>query len=238
MGLFSIFKYTPKFDKDLELAWNLIKQFYLGGVVSEEARQFTQKAKSKHDVLDKAIKLCKNKIHPEAYFITARAYKLKGAKYRLEVIKNYNKYLKNPTFDRFGGKSRIASIHKGGKWLTPKSELSDTYLHLGDAYSGEYQFDRALKCFEESLKLDPDNTSAYCRLAEVYYKLHNLDMSIKILEDAKKTKYYRKPRVWTSPVDKKKHIDETFKIVIDRKLEEYQDKKRRGQVYRPRKQNK
>ena len=49
-------------------------------------------------------------------------------------------------------------------------QLSEAYLNLGQAYSGNEEFPKAIAALQASIKLDPQESSPYYQLAQVYKK--------------------------------------------------------------------
>lgn len=199
----------------LSLASELLQYFYLSsGSFSKKALHIIKAAKDKNDILDEVIDLCKNINAFEAYNNIAKAYELKGAKFRNQEIETYNLIFEK--YQNFKGSY-------------------DLFDKLGQAYEGEYEFEKALNCYLKAYNLQPSAPPIYCRLAQIYSKMNNLDMSISILTKAKKSQYYEPKLSFISPIDKSKHYDNTFKLVIDSHLKKYEEKKEKGYVYKPRK---
>lgn len=226
--MFNIFK--NKKEDNLRLASELLEYFSLTTKqFSKESMKIIKHAKNKDDILDKAIELCVNAKEPAAYLNIAEAYRLKGTKYRSEAIKYYNKFLENPVFMKTNKKYAIQAYQN---ITTENIELSNVYMNLGNAYEGQYDFEKALKMYKESQKIDPSNQIIYCCIARVYSKMNKLDESINILRKAKSSKYYK---INATTILNKVYKDDTFAKVIDSYLKDYEDKKERGYIYRPRK---
>ena len=93
----------------------------------------------------------------------------------------------------------------------------------------------ALECFEKSYSLIPVWPHYLLNVARVYSKLNNIDKSIELLEEYKKTVWYQPYKVKTFDDE---YIDDTNKEVIDRYLKEYIEKREKGYKYKARKPKK
>ncbi len=211
MGIFKSVKLTPQ--QRLDLSEEL---FYIGSIgkpFSKHAQKIIKGSKDRHQIYDKILELCSGINHHRAYYYKAKALTFKGAKYRVQVIHQYEICMTMlPSFS--------------------KKERIDLLNSLGEAYEGEYEFVKSLDCFMKSYSINKSIPSAYCNIALIYSKLGDLDMSIGILNKATKSKYY-------IPVKYKdlfgeEHTNDTFKTVIDSKLAKYKEMKERGYVYKPR----
>ena len=226
--MFNIFK--NKDEDNLRLAAELLDYFSLTTEqFSDESIKIIKQAKNKDDILDKVIELCINIKKSAAYLNIATAYKLKGIKYRTEVIKYYNKFLENPVFLKTNKKYGIQLYQD---IMVEDIELPNIYMSLGNAYEGKYDFENALNSYKKSCKIDPSNQGIYCCIARIYSKMNKLDESINILKEAKNSKYYK---INTTKILDKVYTDDTFIKVIDDYLNDYENKKKRGYIYRPRK---
>jgi tetratricopeptide (TPR) repeat protein len=219
------------YSNNIKLSNELLGFFTLGsGSYSQQALTIIRAANNKHDILDKIISLCLDINAPQSYLILGKAYKLKGAKFRSYVIKYLCKFLEGPQFDKDDYHIKGISM----EMETYETKLGEIYRMLGDAYEGEYEFEKALGCFQKACNLNPQLPSNYIKVADIYAKTNNLDLSIETLANARQSRYYI-PIDWTSPVDGTVFHNDTFKIVIDSYIEIFKDKKFKGYIYKPRK---
>lgn len=225
------FSKGEKVEDKLKLALDLLGYFKLGtGQPSKNALDIIKKAKDKHELLDKIIDLCKDVNKPIAYLNIACAYELKGAKFRPQCIEYFNKFLSNPILDKT---NEIHLIQHFYNITNEKLNLAVIFERLGSAYEGEYDFENALKCYMKSYNINPYECPIYVRLAGIYSKMNNLDKSIDILKSAKISPYY-KVCEWDLG-EGQVYKDESFIQVIDNYLNTYEEKKKKGYVYNPRK---
>lgn len=101
-------------------------------------------------------------------------------------------------------------------------ECSRCYAELGRRYERRYLFEEARKAYQRALDLEPIGTYSVISLGNVLIKMGKIDEAIQLLKDYKKTEFY-------------KENDDVSKRSIRNRLVEYQDKKARGYVYKPRK---
>ena len=229
--MFNLFKNKTNHQSDLQLASDLTSAFSLGfPPKSKEAIKFIEKATDRKEIADKIISLCIDINDPRAYHYIAMSYGIKGTKFRPKVIEFLNKYLQNPVFENV---NRHYSTEQFYNITNKEIELGVVYENLGSAYEGEYDFENALTSYLKAYEINPYNTPIYCRLATIYSKMHNLDKSISLLKEAKRSAYYKVLK-WTD-VAGIKRTDNTFKTVIDDQLKNYESKKDKGYIYKPRK---
>lgn len=159
------------------------------------------------------VELCKPFETPMSYCIIANAYYFLGAAYRQEIIQYMTKYLDHPDWiphsDHFEGDRER---YLAGRWGV-----------LGLAYEGEYMFEDALQAYISEKNVSPEYPTAYVHIATVLSKMNRLDEAISFLKEAQTTRYYREPGFGT-----------TFNTVIDNYLAKFEEKKKRGYVYKPR----
>jgi tetratricopeptide (TPR) repeat protein len=110
--------------------------------------------------------------------------------------------------------------------------LSDMYSYLGKAYEGEYEFEKALICYQKTQSLTPFWAAPYCHICSILIKQNKLNEAMKIYLDAKNSPYYT-PFKFKSPFGET-YTEDSFKIVIDKHIIELRDKIERGYIYKPR----
>lgn len=165
------------------------------------------------NILLAEVELCKPFETSMSYCVIANAYYFLGAAYRQETIEYMSKYLENP------------------EWIPHKEYFEDDrarYLSgrwgiLGQAYEGEYMFEEALQAYQLEKEVAPEYPAAYVHIATVLSKMHRLDEAIDFLKKAQNLRYYKEPGFGTN-----------FDRVIDNFLTEFETKKARGYVYKPR----
>ncbi|MDD8049051.1 MAG: tetratricopeptide repeat protein [Thomasclavelia sp.] len=220
-------KVKPKIEinNDIEIADALFSSLNIGvGIeISKEAQKILATCNSRQDVLDRIIELASKHDTPRSRKLLALSYAWKGATYRKEAIEALNNYINNELDESefrnmfIPGTTIFASISEEAK----NRHLSDMYNFLGKCYEGEYEFDKALETFQKSHELAPEYIHNVLNVARVYSKLNDIDKSIEMLEQYKRTTWYLN--------------DESNREVTNNYLSEYKGKKERGYVYRPRK---
>lgn len=174
---------------------------------------FTYKCKSRQDVLNLVIKLSAGVDTPKQRYIVAMAYSWSNKEYRDKAIYFLNLYLNNGLYNIKTEEQRL--LH-----------LSQIYRELATKYEQTYQFENALKCY----KLSNDYHTKYCNEynnnfeilrineANILVKMNNIDEAIKLLNN-----------------NKKKLRDKSNLTLIDEKIQELNNKKNKGYIYKPKK---
>lgn len=159
------------------------------------------------------VALCHDIDHPKADWYMLQGYMLKGAKFRNEQVRFCKKILQGKQLDE-RSRHYVLSV-------------------LADAYEGNYMFKEAI----ETLKRQESNTPAHIKIALLMVKDNRIDEAISylknVLEQLKKNPVY-----YTNPLTEKTELDHAYKSdlrSIPIHIEELEDKKKRGYVYRPRK---
>ena len=242
MGLLDFLKQKRQYASDVTPAkkeTNLYKQVTINGVVvpheiwvamqlhstfgifSPDENRFDSMTKQilekcnndRKSILLAEVDLCKPFETPMSYCVIANAYYFLGAAYRQETIQYMTKYLANPEWIphvEYFEDDRVRYL--SGRWNI-----------LGHAYEGEYMFENALQAYITEKNVAPEYPASYVCIANVLCKMHRLDEAIIFLKDAQNTQYYKEPGFGTS-----------FNTVIDRYLAEFENKKKRGYVYKSR----
>lgn len=199
----------PKLSLAIRLQWTLI----VGGPSpAPDVLQILEECN--HDrmsILKKEVDLCQGVDTAMAYCILSNAYVFMGAAYRREAILYLKKYLSNPDWIPCLEKDRLRY-------------LASRWNYLGKAYEGERQFNEAIYAFDQQRYLEPNMPAAYVSIAQTMLKMRQLPLAIEFLRSTKNTKYYREPL-----------FGSCFKTTIDSKLADFEEKLKRGYVYRPRK---
>lgn len=225
--MFKLFK--SKDESNLELASDLLKAFSLEHEpTTKKAIKFIKKVTNKKEIADKIISLCIEIDASKAYHYIASAYEFKGTKFRSKVIEFLNKFLQNPIFDDDDEHYKTQQFYN---ITNEEIELSNVYENLGTAYEGEADFENALTYYLKSYEINPYDVRIYCRLAKIYSKMHDLDKSINLLNEAMYSSYYTVLK-WTNTAGER-CTDNTFSTVIDSQIKYYEGKKNRGYIYKP-----
>lgn len=192
----------------LRLQWTLI----VGGPppAADVVRVLEECGNDRMKILHKEISLCEGYDTPMAYCIVSNAYVFMGALYRKQAIVYLERYLQNPSWIPWQEKDRARYI--ASRWA-----------YLGQAYEGEYLFDKSLAAYDRQRCLNPCLPAAYINIARIMKKKNQLDLAIQFLRTCQKTEYYRNASD-SNPFDK----------VIDEALADMEHKYLHGYVYRPR----
>lgn len=70
--------------------------------------------------------------------------------------------------------------------------LSNIHLDLGNAYEGEYLFDKALSNFLIALELTPFYAHCYIKVAHIFTEMNKSDEAIDIYKVTQKANYMTK----------------------------------------------
>ena len=186
-------------------------------------------------LLNKIIELVGEPKTPKQRFIIAKSYAYSKVAYRKEAIKYLTLYLTNPLYeDEY--KYHHHDIY--GKTTNLEEEknihIADMLQYLGKAYEGEYEFEKALICYQKEKDLIYFWPHSYCNLVKIYTKMNNLEEALKICKEAKKSIYYKNTR-YKSELLEEYFTNDTFKIVINNLYKDTKEKIEKGYIYKPRK---
>jgi len=209
------------------------------------------------DLFLEAIRLTGNPDTPKQRYILAVCYSGLGAKYRQQAIEHLELYVKGPLWEEYYTKGRTglsfyASSDNEAFEINRCSHLADMYTKLGAAYEGEYEFQKALQAYAESLKLLDTFAYSYLHIIEILRKMNRLDLALEVIENAKTNPQYHSSKPIAAPEYDfdNMNIDDIFNVqqqqwdsqlsndftnVINAKEQEIKDKIAKGYVYRPRK---
>ena len=204
---------------EAQLGLELFQSMSIGGHISPRAKKILSRCNSNEDICMQAISLCDPPHTPKRLYITAYSYYYAGAKYRTKAIEFLTKYADAGGFWE-GTPHDILNIH-GYNYNQLNANKANVYYYLGKCYEGEYLFDDAIEVYKKALSLQPDFQGYYIRIADMYRKKNDLDTALSVLNDAKKTWYYKKVP--------------DFKTVILSYEKKFSDMKARGYIYKPRK---
>lgn len=189
----------------------------------------------RQDILNKVIELCGEPTTPKQRYIYAMAYSWSNKEYRKLAIYYLEKYLGNPLYDDV---YRDCHHLLAGKQFSLAEEknihLGNMYLELGKVYESEYEFDKALNCYQKGKELTPFWAFPICNIANILIKQNKLSDALLLVIESKNTKYYL-PIKFKTELSNKIYVDDTFKKVIDNKLKDIEEKMENGYVYKPRK---
>ena len=176
---------------------------YVNNCPDKEVREICKNCKNVQDTLNKVIEYCGEPDTPKARYYYAIAYAWSRIEYNDLAIKYLELYLNNELFNPVSN----IQYHK-----------YEMYRYLGQAYEKKKDLDLALKNYKICLDLMPELQVPYLDIANIYKKKNQLDKSLEVLENSKKTNYYKNE----------------FKKVIDRYIEDYKQKIKNKYIYKPR----
>ena len=223
-----------------ELAEGMFSRFQLGtdprhlptevDAIEEALRGCT----SQQQAMTRIAELLSDSQTPRGRYLRAKALSWAGAKHRRAAINAWVTYLSGD-IDR----EQVAGGHLvyGVVRATPEQEwnihLAEAYRALGEAYEGEYEFEYALRTYQQQAQLTPFWPAPYVKTAQVLVKMNKLDEALEVLHAAQNTDYYP-PHKWVHPIDRTLEEDTSFAEVIDRYVADVEGKLARGYVYRAR----
>lgn len=211
-----------KSDIIINIAKELLHCMGMFSSVSEQAKPYLDKIcngrtiyESREDIYDVVIELLKDIDDQEARLLLFEAYRGMPASFRPLSIEIGAKIIKDAR--------------------NKDEETSYKYL-VGIQLYKSNMLPEAEKLLSEAYEESPSNY-LYCRwLAEVYVKMNDLDKALSILYAYKNGPYF-KPRIHTyTPFEPS--VDNTPITYINGTIKIIEDKKARGYVFRPRKNNK
>lgn len=158
------------------------------------------------DIIKKAIELCGEPKEPEGSFVLAKAYIWLGAAYRQKAIQYITRYLE----------------------LSNEND-SFLFIELGSCYEGEYMYEEALTAYAKAYNNSGNATAApYLGMARIKLKTGFIDEAIRLLKGARSDPFYS-DQVNTSSVE-----PGGYHKVIEDTIADYEKKKAKGYVYKPR----
>lgn len=160
------------------------------------------------------VKICGKPTTPRSRYVIAMAYSWNSTKYCKEAIKYLELYLSKRLY-----KEKCISNGTFTTEQRTKLHLCEMHSYLGNAYKDNKDYKNAIKNYSIALSYNPNRTSPYLRLAEIYYYNHEIEDAISILEKAKKSKFAKIPNEDDSVVEE--YIDLN---IIDKKIKEYQQR--------------
>lgn len=138
----------------------------------------------------------------------AIAYSREGAKYRKQAILYYEKYIQSPV---------CVPMMKYSNTDRPLFSMWEIYSDLGNLYEREYEFEKAIRCYERLIQESKESNPAdYTRIGDVLTKI-DINQCVE---------YYRSLQT-KAPYQKHKYA-------FDTALAEALEKQREGYVYHPR----
>ena len=207
--MFNFFK-VKEIDKNLDLAERIFNyrtyQPYVNNCPDKEVKEICKDCKNIQDSLNKVIEYCGEPNTPKARYYYAITYAWSRIEYNELAIKYLKLYLSNELY--LPHKNKIFHLY----------EMND---YLGQAYEKGKYLDKALKQYEKCLNIYPQSQIPYLRIANIYRKMNELNKSIDILDKSKSTIYYKE--------------NKEFKEIIDRYYDDYQEKIKKGYIYKSRK---
>lgn len=161
MGIFNLFKNKEKkliFNKKLDALTQVFNAYSFFG-------------EEKHTFNNEIINNYCNSNNANDILAVAMSYLGEGAKYRKDAIYYFEKYLENPTSQKYFS-----------NWLI--------YSSLADLYEKEYVFDKALICLQNLIKLDNNtNCADYTRIGNILTKI-DINQAVDYYKSLKKKKIY------------------------------------------------
>lgn len=218
-GIISIFG-----TDDTEIALQLFESQGVGGNVGVKAKRIIASCKNRQEVLLKAIELCgPNPISAKQLYIVSHCYVWLGAKYRTQAIEFLEKYIAVGAL--WSGTPRGTIKYDGYSVNQLDANKASVYNYLGEAYEGEYEFEKAEQAYKNAEKIEPHFATYSVNVAKTYVKRNDLSKALLYLQGKKNNKYY------------KKDIDD-YKSIIDKEIADISSKIKKGYTYKPRNKKK
>lgn len=212
-------------SKDTKLAGELfvyIAAIFPPSELSSKANKILSQGFTRIEILAIAGELCKPATTPEELELISRIYYYAGAKYRNEAIYYYKKYI---DIGAVCASTPCDILEINGIVVDQlKANRSATYQCLGECYEGEHRFDEALECFVEANKINPTSHLPVVKAANIYRKKNKLNKGLELLKNARYNPCF-------AP-------DKSALEILDRHIEDFERKIKKGYVYRPRAINK
>lgn len=224
----------PSNTDNIELALQLFNTLSLGYDIDAKYKQEINKILNslkdetgyidRQLLLNKIIELVGEPQNSKQRFIIAKAYAWSKAAYRKEAIKYLELYLSNELYE-----DEYKYCHHDVYGRTPSIEeeknihIADMLQYLGKSYEGEYEFEKALTCYQKVKDLTYFWPHTYCNLVKIYTKMNKLSEALKICKEAKKSIYYKKTR-YKDELLEEYYTDDTFKTVIDNLYKDTKEK--------------
>lgn len=186
--------------------------------LNKELDSLLVSCKTKSEKLSIIAELCKPaETNEELYFIS-KAYVWAGADYRSEAIEYLKKYIAAGAIcdETPEGIREMNGISYDLKSMS----VASVYTDLGNCFANEYEFDKAIECYQEAYSLVPYISSNAVKISEMYVKKNELVRALDYLETIKSSIYYKL---------------EIYSSVIDKCITDVQKKIEKGYVYKPRK---
>lgn len=176
-------------------------QPYVKNERNKYIKNFFWDCKDIQDSLNKIILECEKNDTPESRYFKALALAWSRIEYNDKAIEALEEYLEREPYNAYNNDNASKAFILG---------------YLGKAYEKKYDYDTALKIYNEQVTLDTSQIPLIS-IAEIHRKKNDLDSAIKLMENAIKSN--------------NKKID---KEVIKRYLEDYKLKKEKGYIFRNR----
>lgn len=217
--IFNLFNSNIACSNNPQLALNILNSLSIGYSLNSQEQKLIKKCNSRQEILNEVINICGEPNSPMTRYIYAKAYAWSNIEYNEEAIKYLNLYLNNELYvDAY--QHRYHDINNSLE-VERKIHLYEMTRYLGQAYEKKYDFDKALECYKKCLEYQENFQVPYLDIANIYRKKNNLQESLKIMNKAKSSVYYKND----------------FKVVIDEKIKDYEEKIKKGYKYKPKNKN-
>lgn len=183
----------------------------------------------RQDVFLKAIDIIGNPITPKERYVVAKAYLWSRYPFKLKGIEYGNLYINNElwedAFNNAGLQDNIDDNYENRKNI----HIAEFLKEIGKIHESKYQFNEALECYTNEVKLCPYFAHTYIDLSNILVKLGRKEEALKLLENTRNSKYYKPFKIKTT-----RDLDDSFKIVIEKQIKDIKEKIKRNYKYRPR----
>lgn len=192
-----------------------------------EVDKILKTCNSKEEILHKVIELCGDSTDPRYLSLLSKVYVWAGANYRQQAIDCLKKYISVGVYidnsdDVFAGPIRV---------YRKNLYLAEAYDNLGKCFEGEYLFDEAFDCFKQAHAIAPAFYGVL-PIARILLKKGSIDCALDVLRSERNSPFYN-DRVGLDKFGLKT-IYQGQHIGIENTIEEYENKKKKGYVYKPR----
>ena len=171
----------------------------------------------KHSINRDVIQRFSNSNAPLDILAVALAYAGEGAKYRLESIDFFERFLAQPA-DIPRDPNAWVSLEENAPYFSYR----DIYTTLGKFYTAELMFDKAIDCYHHVIQIDNGKEYVgYTLIGDVYTKI-DINQCVAYYEELK-----RNTRLWTKDKD-----------LFESKYTKALELQKNGYIYKPRKKTK
>ncbi len=217
---------------NIELAYKLFN-YNTDGKYGKVVKRYIEKYTDRQDIFLKSIDLITDIDTPKSRYIRAKAYLWSRYPFKLKGIEYANEYITKELcsslyMDIFVPKNVEQSE------VTKKDIHISLILHeMGLIYESEYDFEKALECYNKQINLTPFFASSYIDKAKVLIKMDRIQEALNLLKSARLSKYY-KPYSTKIYDWEEEQLNDDFKTSIELCIVDIEKKINKGYKYRAR----